>query len=538
MRRSRWTAALACAVLFAAPAGAAPPQSPPPIEGVVVKVADGEVIIDLGTARGVPPGASLRLFRRMVVEHPITKATIEDRFPIGTVTPAQVGSLLSIVRDVTGLERPPVPGDFAVYRPAPVAPVAEAVAKAPAPSAQAPARPEPAPDVAALEATFTAALGQPLPERIALFEAFVASFPQSVYVDPVGREIASLRGVLRDVRRAEHAAAERAEAEADRVTVLHASPRPIVAGEGFEVAIALLEPERVAAVRLLSARDPDATWTTREMARDGDYYFRAALPAVHLAEPGEVRYVVEVARPDGRLQQVVGRTETPERLVVEPVPPGEQPPGDSHLEVVARYVDFDSVGDSVDRYFQFETSFTYDLGWHVLRAVRIGIGLIDGEGGPTDAIDAGEASRAITLNYAFAEAEVEVGQWVGIAGRLIGGNTQATGDDPRSAMTGLEARLRLGRFDETRFVAGVSVLDVLGAQGFLDAHIAVFERAPMRLGVVVTNLPVDADLGVQIEYAAGWRVLDWLTITAEVGWNARTINHYGFTGGGGLALDW
>ncbi len=518
------------------PPAAAEARPSAPVEGVVVKVAEGEVVIDLGRANGVPPEGRIELYRRMVVEHPITKETIEDRFPIGAVVPAQVGSLLSIIREVDGLQRPPVPGDFAVYRPpATVAPPpAPKPSAAPSERARTPSLP---PDRVALSATFDESLGRALPERIALYEAWLAAFPESALRDRVGVEVATLRRLVEQARDAAPQTATTAP-DPDALTVRHQPIQAVYVGESVEIAIALIETDAVEQVRLLSARDPEETWTVQPMARDGDYYFRARVPAAQLAEPGELRYVVEVVRPDGRLAAVVGRSRSPETVEVLPLPPGADPPGASHLEITARMVDFNTVGDAVDRYFHFESTFSYALGWQALRAVRVGVGLIDGEGGPTESIDTGGETRTVLLNYAFAEVEVEAGEWVGFAARLAGGNQQAGPDDPRAAMVGTEARLRLGRFDETRFVAGVSVLDVLGVQGFLDAHVEVFERLPMRLGVVVTNLPVDADLGVQIEYRLGWRVLDWLTLAAEVGWNARTINHYGFTGGGGLALDW
>lgn len=530
-------AALAAWLITSTAAAAPPPAGKPPVEGVVVKVADGEVVIDLGHATGLPDNPPIALYRRMVVQHPISGETIEDRFPIGTVRPAQVGALLTIIRDTAGLERPPVPGDFVVYHP-PAAPAAPTPPVAAAPSPTPGAAPPVAADTAALRAIFEQSLAQSLPRRIALYESFVEAFPQSAHTPSVGRELVSLRAMLAQTRHAESAPATETIADSDGLTVRHLTPRPVVVGETVEVALALVEPERVVEVRLLAARQGAEAWQTRPMQRDGDYYYRATLPSTLLAEPGVVHYVVEAVRPDGRLESIAGHHARPVTLRVDPLPPGQQPPGDSQLDVMARYVDFNSAGEATDAYFQFETTFTYELALWIIRAVRVGVGVIDGEGGETELIDVGAPTRSISLNYAFAEAEIEIGEWVGIATRLIGGNRQSADDDPAERMTGVEARLRIGRFDETRVVAGVSVLDVLGAKGFLDMHIEVFDRLPMRAGVVVTNLPVDADIGVQLDYQIGWRFSDLVTVHAQVGWNARTINHYGFTGGGGLTLAW
>lgn len=522
----------ALAVMLPTCALAAPAPSTPrgaPVEGVVVRVDGDEVVIDIGRAAGLPAGEPVHLFRRMVVQHPISGATIEDRFPIGAVTPAQVGDLLSIVRDVSGLDRPPVAGDFAVFRP-PLPPPPVMASPAPGWPAE--------PDTAALEAIHAESLGQSLPRRIALYEGFVAAFPQSRHGEAVGRELVALRALLTQVQSPAAAAAPTTIAPPDGLTVRHAAPRPVIAGDRLEVAVAVVEGERIVELRLLSARAGSESWVTRAMERDGDFYHRADLPGALLAEAGRVHYVVEAVRSDGRLEAVVGQYGQPVVVEVEPLPAGRQPPGGSQLDVMARYVDFNSAGDAIDAWFQFESAFTYEVALWFIRAVRVGVGVIDGEGGPTDAIDAGAPTRAINLNYAFAEVEVELSEWVGLAGRLIGGNQQAADDTPRQSMTGIEARLRIGRFDDTRVVAGVSALDSLGARGFLDMHIEVFDRLPMRAGVTVTNLPVDEDIGVQIDYQLGYRINELLTLNAQLGWNARTINHYGFTAGGGLSLAW
>jgi hypothetical protein len=85
----------------------------------------------------------------------------------------------------------------------------------------------------------------------------------------------------------------------------------------------------------------------------------------------------------------------------------------------------------------------------------------------------------------------------------------------------------------------MSRLDDLGSKGFLDVHIEVLKSIPLKAGVVVTNLPVQGEnLGVQLSAQAGYRLTKMVALSGVVGWNARTINHYGFTLGGGLGLEW
>src|SRR5688572_10063355 len=93
-------AAIATAVgpaALAAPAGKA-------VEGVVIRLQDDEVVVDIGSKHGVPSDARLRVYRRLVVQHPLTGKKIEDRFPIGEVPLAERGELLSIIRDLKGLD--------------------------------------------------------------------------------------------------------------------------------------------------------------------------------------------------------------------------------------------------------------------------------------------------------------------------------------------------------------------------------------------------------------------------------------------------
>ncbi|MCA9542443.1 MAG: hypothetical protein KC620_26280, partial [Myxococcales bacterium] len=163
-----------------------------PVEGVVVRVDPGEVIVDLGRASGLTADKPIQLYRRLVVTHPITGQKLEDRFPIGSAPAAEVGDLLTIVRDVTGLERPPEVGDFVVF---------ESVRP---PTTGAPSTPTPTPgrrpDEEALNAIYLRSLGEPLSTRIELFESFNKAFPTSPFVDPVGVELNTLRALRNDLR--------------------------------------------------------------------------------------------------------------------------------------------------------------------------------------------------------------------------------------------------------------------------------------------------------------------------------------------------
>jgi hypothetical protein len=495
-----------------------------PVEGVVVSVSETEVVLDVGRDRGLQPNTPLRLFRRLVVTHPITKETIEDRFPIGTVVPAEVGARLTIVRSWSKLSRPPAAGDFVVLgvddQPAKVRAKVEAQCK--------PAGRKAA-DIVALEALLMRSLGESPERRVQAYRAFTVRYPQSHHVPAVQAEIAALQRAVVPV------AALPPPLEAPKV--VHLTARSVRAGQPLTLAVGLPNNDAVEAVRVVAYRHAELPWQTFEMKPDGDAYYRVTLPASFMERAGVLGYVIEVVR-DDQVWEAVANSTKPVKVKVLAPPPEDRPPGASRFEVFGRMVDFNTAGDAVDAYFQFESAFSYVIGHDLLRSVRVGIGLLDGEGGETEAIDLGGATRTFSLNYAFAEAELSLSRWAGVTGRLTTGSHHQTDDGSASTLTGVEGRVRVGLVDETRIEVGASALDVLGAQGFINLFVEVVPDVPIRAGAVVTNLPVDGDLGVQLEGQVGYRVSNLLTVHALAGWNARTINHYGFTGGGGLTLDW
>ncbi|MCA9546826.1 MAG: hypothetical protein KC613_20615, partial [Myxococcales bacterium] len=370
--------------------------------------------------------------------------------------------------------------------------------------------------------------------RAQLYEAWLKAYPQSRFQPVMARELDALRALAVEPAPVVAAAPEAPEPP----VALHDRPRTVRAGQAVDLAVGFAAHERIDRVRVYAFRKRGDQWQEFNLTRDGDAYWRVALPPALLAEPGQVHYLIEAIAEEISYPVVGTPTKPASFQVIEP-PTLEQPQGHSQMATSVRYVDFNTVGDATDAYFQFEGSFAYEVNFEALKTVRVGVGLLDGEGGPTDEIDGDPGqTRTFSVNYAFAEGELALGDWVGLAARGYAGNHHQTSDGSSAAVAGIEGRIRVGRADGTRITAGAAAMDVLGAQGFLHLDIEAVRRLPIRAGVVVTNLPVDADLGVQLEGQVGWRVNDLLTLHVLTGWNARTINHYGFTGGGGLTLDW
>lgn len=525
MGRTKWPWWPGVVVCLLAPTAASAGDGA--LEGRVLRVQEGEVVLDLAGGRGVPSNAILQVYRRLVVKHPITGKDLEDRFPIGQVPVAEVGELLAIVRDTSGLSRPPAAGDYVVYEPNARQPAAPPIETEPV---------DADPETIAVEYTLKSNMGQPLADQIRRWEQVLQAFPDGTYAENIGRELTQLRALLDQAREAQ--AAPPTPREPGRLTTRHLAPAHIPKGQPAALAIAVVEPEYVHDARLLVRRAGHRAWDALPLQRDGDYYFRGQLPGKYTAEPGAVEYFVELVRTNAALEAAAGSAKKPLRVDVTPPPPGAEGPGSSQAVVESRYVDFNTSGAAPDHYFQVEGAFTYGVDWWILRTIRVGVGMINGEGGPTELIDAGGATRTISLNYAFAEAEIGVGPWVGLATRISGGNHHTTADGTSTAVAGFEGRARFGRFDGTRLVIGGAFVEDVGSKIFTDMHVEVFERVPLKGSAVVTDLPVAADWGLRLSGQAGYRVTDWLTVNAEAGWNARTIHHHGFTAGGGLALNW
>ena len=522
-------------------------------EGYIVFLDKKELVVNLGYKNGLLPKSKIQLYRRLVVMHPYTNQPIVDRFPIGSVPPDEIGKSLSIVRRWKGLSRAPERGDIAVFKAEPL-----------------PKKSSPKPlllskgsqsiplDSQALQQIFTRILGQPIADRIRAYEQFIKDYPKSVHVDSVGHEIRAMRLFEKQLRRPKKVAVT-APKKPVKINARSATPSPIFLGEDIEIVVAITRPKEITKVSLLVARSQTQSkqsrgkksssegWTIVTMTPDGDYYYRAKLPAKLTTKAGQLDYFIEAVRNDSSFEAIYKSASNPGLITIKPPLPGETKPGKTRVSIMGRMVDFNQPGSASDAYNQFETSISYQVDYLVLRAVRFGVGSLSGgctlnsdqecmDNEPTTPDEGQE--RRLSLNYAFAEAEIG-GQWVGLSARVAGGNHQGGAGNTASQSDGFELRARIGELNKTRLVLGIASLDDLGSKGFLDAHIEVLEKVPLKAGVVVTSLPVQSkDWGVQLSAQAGYRLTEMVSVQGLIGWNARTINHYGFTFGGGLGLEW
>lgn len=505
-----------------------------PVEGVIMQVeGTDELFVNLGTQDGLRTGATLRIFRRVVLKHPITEKTIEDRFPIGAVKVSEAGKLLSIVRTFDDLRRGPVPGDYAVLGAVPPPAIVQGAKPADCPPAAVvgPVAPSDPPDVVDLHRALVGGLGKPIEARVQLLQAYRAKYPTGPYTTAVTQSI--------DLLRAQQIALESATAkQAPSLISRHDPVRRIEAQRPLAIAVAVRAADPVQAVRLLARRKGDPRWITVKLEPNGIDHYSAPFPQALLFEPGDVQYAIEAVHANGQVEAIVASLMKPRKLSVEPIPAGEGPPGPSHASFMARYVDFNSVGDGKDAYFQTEARFHYGVQWRALRSVEAGVGLISGEGGTVADLAAGLPGDPTALGYAFAALELGLGEYFGVGARIISGNRRTTDDSTAQSSIGTQLHIRIGEEEGMRLVAGLAAISDLGSRYFGEFHAQINDRLPFTALIEATNLPVSADYGARGVGTLGWRANDWLTLRGELGLNVRTIKHYGYTAGGGLSFDW
>lgn len=499
-------------------------------EGVVVAVENnGEVIVDLGTGDGLPHASSVHIYRRVEVVHPTTGKKLVDRFPIGTLALDDVGALLSIAHDYRELSRRPSVGDFVVFEPVPESPVAVL-----APSGE-PGEPAPPADPAraAVEDAFAQTLGRPYTERIQVWEAYLAAHPASPYLDPIGKELTMLRA---EVRRQREPVLPPEPGEPARLISRQSAPREAWPDDPLQVHVAVAESELTEAVRLLVRRRGAVNFETVPMHRVGDRAWRAEVPQ-ELRSPGRLEFFTEIVRTNGELEPV-GRGSAALGTVTinKPIGARASDAGRSRATTRVEFVDFKS-GKGQDHFVRFESDYTYRMDSGMFQAFRVGVGIFDGVGGTVDGIALGE-TRSRQVNFGFAELALGFHEYFGINLMASAGNHHQTEAGTAEGVFGFGGSLRIGELDGTRLDLGVTLTDEIGNEAWTRFTLDAIDRVPLSAGVIVTNLPVGADLGVSLELGAGYEVTDWLALGLTTGWNARTINHNGFTAGTSAILRW
>lgn len=590
MRPLLISSCLLAVLLSAGDAAAAP---------VVLSVDGDLVVVDLGAADGLGEGSVLELLHEVRVQDPVTKETLDDVFALGILTVVRAGEHVAEARADKAIARRVRVGDGVrleseardfddpwaarvtrsrvpkVARPTkrpPPAPAGDDVAQQRAAAAAAAA------DAEAVREVWQQTLGRPPGERVALWSQLLVADPYNAHAETITAEIASLT--------AQQAALDAAIAapSADRGDQLGAAlsavddvaghgvlaidpPRHARSGEPLALAFAMRVPRQVERAWLYARTIGDAAYQRHQLVGDGDAYLRGTIPAALVAAPG-VEWFVEVAAPGGEPREAIGGGEAPRTIEVADVrEPPAAVPGRSRITATLDYVDFDGgLQDGFDQYSQAELDFMYRFG-KPIHAFRLGFGTLDGKGGPKDVIDEDPAGncrdgtgagsfrcRKVAFTYAYVEAEFKVKDNVALmirpqVGRLVTASAQGLGagdclaGDLEGACEigrgiGLRGRIRLGAETSTHLEISVGATSGVGTLFEAAYHWRPTPVVPVVLSVQVTDMPVPEDFGVRIIGDVGFRKLSWVYPSLRLSYQARDVDHAGFSGGLGLNFDW
>ncbi len=577
---------IAVLLLSAAPAAAEP---------IVLAVDGADIYIDLGARDGVGAGTQLELLHEVTAKDPRSGATLKDQFALGTLEVAKSGDKISVAHADPDLAKRVLAGDHVRLVGTPrkfVDPWASQVeASRVISTGPAPVGPN-TPGGAAItdhvdlaQKAWADTLGTSPEVRIQRWTDYLAADPKSPYKKVIENEIVSLRLQIRE--RDEALAKAKSQSTDDR--------NPRIARLAEELAIASNAPTRdvlgvapiaravpgqplqlVFLVRMPSAvgkawlfvRGPgDPGFTRIDLVPDGDAYLRATVPKAMVRTPHLDWYVEISARGTGQaVSPAVGSSEQPVQTKIEPVVT-EAPvePNRSHVDAHVDYVDFDGkLTKGFDQYYQAEIDFMYRF-LDPVYAVRLGFGTMSGTGGPKDIIDADTTEncldatgayrcRKVTFSYVYTEFEYRLQPNVAImvrpqAGLLTTDSMPGTENNRCASSTDLEGcgfHTRFGGRGRIRFGSESGTNLIIGA-GFTKGVGTLLEAAynwlpspvvPIQLSVQVTDMPVPENFGVRLIGDVGWRKFSWFYPSLRLSYQARDIDHAGFSGGLAMNFDW
>jgi hypothetical protein len=561
-------------------------------EPIVVAVDGQDIYIDLGAKDGVGAGTELELLHEVTVRDPRNGALLRDHFSLGSITVVKAGEKVAVARADEELRKRVLAGDRVRMVSAKrnfVDPWAEQVAAtkgagAPAIVPTAPSTPatpgKPIDHAELAKKAWADTLGKPLEARVQRWIDLLKEDPRTPYITAVQREIATLKGQIaqRDAALAA-ARSERAVDRSPRIAQLAAALNDSAAilamgmiakaepSKPLAITFLVKDPERVQKAWLYVRPAGEPGFKRLDLVPDGDAYLRATIEGAFVRSPSVDWYVEASAGADDPTPQaLLGSQSSPntidvERAVVEaPIESGR-----SHIDAHIDYVDFDGgFAKGFDQYYQAEIDFTYRF-LEPVYAVRLGFGTLGGKGGPKDVIDEdpNEACRdnagmyrckAVNFSYVYTEVELRLRKNVAFMIRPQAGlltSDEMAGSQNRRCQgaenvegceffTGFGGRLRLRLGDEE----GTNL--VLGA-GFTQRVGTLFEAAynwkpaptvPVQISVQVTDQPVPENYGVRLIGDVGWRRLSWFYPSLRLSYQARDIDHAGFSGGAAMNFDW
>lgn len=555
------------ASLLVSAAVSAQQQEREAIEGHVLELSDGDIVVDLAHQRGAVDGAIVELWRPLAVKHPVTGQVVTDRFLIGRLKLVQVRDALSLARAEGKLARPAQAGDVVILRgkamvPAkapvvvPVTPEPPVPPTTPAPTATEPVKPaapcegagQTACDPDALEVSklFEGLRGQSPRTRILAYENYVTRHPKGRFAVVLYEEAQHLRKLLTVM-----ASGEPVEVAPTRRSF--AAPAEALAGTALQLGVEL--DDAVGAV-FHSRGDGEVAYVSTPMQPAGDGYFVVQVPAQRV-RASRLEYFIEATTPSGRAVEVVASASSPYRLPVEPLPAPKPPVRrDAIVSISTDYANWNNWKGN-DVVWQTEGFVGMRLDDTGIRAVRTGFGVFRGVGGSLRELDELKLEgRAVGLTYGYLEGEFGASHFTGIIARLV------VGLEDNGVTGGAQALLRLGNDRDTNLQIGGEVLGNVGLRGITQLELNSFPKVPVLFRTEVTNQPAgvsrrgqqvrpdnpavaqdatshdQGEVGARAIAQVGYRLLPTLVVAVRGSYQGRTISHAGPGFGGAVSYQW
>ena len=506
-------------------AQSAAPARPASADAAVVAIDTGELVLDVGAARGVHEGDLVELWRPVRLRHPVSGQMLVDRFRIGTLRLTQVRSSLSLSVVEGALSRPPAVGDVVLLpERARERPPSVTSFDAPGPSSPSapPPSPHPAPagivdaDSQALGELMSTLTGSDPASRAQAYDTFIRARPRSRFVKVLREEAAGLRA---------------AHGSAPEKHYQWSAPKleRVRAGEPQQFAVEL-DPLFVGGVVHVRKKG-GAAYRSVPMANIGARYWVATLPGDVMTDEG-MEYFVEGVPRETAPVAIIGTAETPRAVDVDALPGTPKPPGTlAQVTLQSEYASFNAKRAN-DYIWQTEGSVGWRLHDHGIRAVRSGFGVLRGEGGSLKNLDElGKDPTAVGLTYGYVEVELASSSSTSVIARPILGlrDNGITG--------GAQGFLRIGNDLRTNLAIGGEILGSVGQRGIVQLEWRTIPRVPIVLRTEVTTQPASSgDVGARAIAQVGYQVTNELVLAVRGSYQGRTINHAG--PGAGLAVSY
>lgn len=531
------------------------------VEGTIVALDQGELVIDVGSQKGALLGDTGELFRPLVLRHPVTGKPLRDRFSIGRVTLGQVRSALSLAQVEGTPARSPAVGDIVLL---PRRKTAASVPARPLPFAKVPVEeaapeivkePSRAPAGAPSAASPSAGTASPLDEEViavtTLLESLVGTDPvtrirryeDAVRARPNGRFARALWEEAALLRAGHLAVGAKRQKPAARATGLEL-PERLLAGKPFSLALRTAHTRGV----VLHLRGAGAAaYVSKPLRADAEGYFRVDVPAELVVAPS-LAVFLEGTDAEGIATPLLGTADSPIAITVEPPAGAAAKPNGALVQanVFGEYALYD-LGTKQDRAFQTEGSFGLRLGEGQLRAVRSGFGVYRGVGGTLRELDELKLKgRPVGLTYGWLEAEWAPLPTASFLGRVVVGVGRG------GVNGGGQGFVRIGHDRRTNLLLGGEILGGVGIRGVAELNWNTLPRVPITLRTEVTNQPAGlaprsaddgesqgtTEIGARAIVQAGYRLTPAFVLYGRASYQGRTIHHAGPGLGAGATYEW